>query len=406
LAELSLGRIAGPSVPFRRAALRDLTATDGGLIDRALVLRFAGPASFTGENCVEYQIHGGPAVVRALLEELARQPEHRLAQAGEFSLRAFVNGKADLTEMEALSDLIAAETETQRRLALSQASGAQKTLYEGWRSDLLRLRALSEADLDFSDEEDVPGSVIDRVRSDVAVLAAAIARHADTARSGEIIREGYKVALIGPPNAGKSSLLNALARRDVAIVTDQPGTTRDPVRVELDLNGWKVILTDTAGLRETDDKVEAIGIDRAILAAREADLILALSEDGGFTYGSGERVLAVRTKDDDDRGPGVAQFAISTVNGNGLSALLDEIARRAAGSADFGESIVVSSPRQLVLLREAAQLLAGYPHALRDGTEFGADLLRRAGDCLGRITGSVDPEDVLGAIFSQFCIGK
>jgi tRNA modification GTPase len=403
----SLEKIAGTGIAFRHACLRSLRDSAARVIDTALVLAFKGPASFTGEDSVEFHVHGGPAVVRALLGELGRQAGHRMAQAGEFSLRAFMNGKADLTEMEALSDLIAAETESQRRLAVSQASGRQRALYEGWRADILRLRALSEADLDFSDEEDVPGSVMQGMVERVAALAAVIEAHAATMRTGEIIRDGFKVALVGPPNAGKSSLLNALARRDVAIVTDQPGTTRDLVRVDLDLNGTKIVLTDTAGLRETEEAVEAIGIARALDAARSADLVIALSDDGHFSFPEARDVIIVLSKDDEGRRREDGGFSVSALTGAGVDRLLAEIGRRAGlviSAVDDG--VIVSQHRQAALLQEAVAILRHYEGALSDGPEFAADTLRRASDVLGRITGTIHAEDVLGAIFSSFCIGK
>ena len=223
------------------------------------MLFFAGPASFTGEDCAEFHLHGGRAVVSAMAEALAEFDGVRPAEAGEFTRRAFLNGKMDLVEAEALADLIAAETEAQRRFALSGAGGIQSALYAGWRKRIVHARAMIEAELDFAEEGDVPGSVSAAVWDDVRRLIAEIEAHLAGFHRAEIIREGFSVVIAGPPNAGKSSLLNALARRDVAIVTEEPGTTRDLVHVALDLRGMKVVVTDTAGIREGAGRVEAIG---------------------------------------------------------------------------------------------------------------------------------------------------
>ncbi len=249
----------------------------------------------------------------------------RHAEAGEFSRRAFLNGKIDLTGAEALSDLVSAETEAQRRFALTNASGAQSALYEDWRRRIIHARAMIEAELDFSDQEDVPGSVSERVWADMQALIKAVDDHLATYRRAEIIRDGYKVVILGEPNAGKSSLLNALARRDVAIVTDEPGTTRDLVEVTLDLEGMKTIIVDTAGIRETAGKVEAIGIARAFEAAETADLILELRDLSGNGTGLAQKDgvgrIIVGTKSDLARGalsvPPDHDFAISTKTGRG-----------------------------------------------------------------------------------------
>ncbi|MFN3636123.1 MAG: tRNA uridine-5-carboxymethylaminomethyl(34) synthesis GTPase MnmE, partial [Rhizobium rhizophilum] len=260
----------------RNAALRSVRTRDGEFLDRGLVLIFPGPASFTGEDCAELHLHGGRAVVTAVLRSLAGFPNSRLAGAGEFSRRAFENGKMDLVEVEGLADLLAAETEMQRQLASEQASGKLSAVYDGWREKLIFARSMLEAELDFSDEGDIPGSVSEVIWKDVAVLKSQIDDAIANLKAGEIIRDGFKVALAGPPNAGKSSLLNALAQRDVAIVTPIAGTTRDIVRCELDIEGYKVEIFDTAGLRVTEDPVEQEGIKRAYRTINQADLVLQL----------------------------------------------------------------------------------------------------------------------------------
>ncbi len=405
---LVLLQLAGQIPVPRRAALRRLTASDGRVLDTAVVLWFPGPASFTGEDCAEFQCHGGQAVVAALLKELAQIEGCRLAEAGEFSLRAFTNGKVDLTQLEALSDLIGAETETQRALAVAQAGGSQRLLYTRWRADLLRARAYIEADLDFSDEDDVPGSVVGAVIPIVTGLAAEVALHLETAAQAEIIRDGFRVVIAGPPNAGKSSLLNTLANRDVAIVTHIAGTTRDVLDVHLDIFGVKIIVSDTAGLRKTSDIIEQIGIERAHLAMARANLVLVLSEDGPMALEISTPFWLVKSKCD---GLEVASsgfdFAISSHSGRGIEALMNAIGEMAQSSVgNYSDGLFVSRARHVALLRGAEKALLRFLALSAESVEFGAEELRIASDALGGITGVIGVEDVLGAIFSTFCIGK
>jgi len=406
--------IAGSAVRERHAAYRKLTAADGSVIDRGLVLFLPGPGSFSGEDIAEFQIHGGRAVAAKMLETIAGFDGVRLAEPGEFTRRAFLNGRLDLVESEALADLVNAETEAQRRFAVRNAEGVQSQLYAGWRRRLIHARAMIEAEIDFADEEDVPGSVAETVWSDVRAMISEIDRHIDGFRSAEIIRDGFEVVILGAPNAGKSSLFNALARREAAIVTDEPGTTRDLLEVVLDLEGMRVRIVDTAGLREAAGKVEAIGIERARTKAGGADLLLLLEDmavpvDAGAVPSDapllrigtkadlvGEGQLAARSE--------VYDAVISTKDGTGLAELLAEIGKRAAAAVgDIGD-VLPSRLRHVVLLRETKDFLAA---ALSDqGQELRAEELRLAADRLGRITGAVDVEDLLDVIFSQFCIGK
>ena len=266
--------------PGQLRLTRFVDPESGQTLDQGMIVRFQAPNSFTGEDVVEFHCHGGRATVSRILDVLGRYASCRIAEAGEFSKRAFENGKMDLTEIEGLADLLAAETEAQRQLALQQSSGSLREKYEEWRAQITHCRALIEAELDFSDEEDVPDQISNTIWDSIAELQERLRVHLDDARQGEIIRDGYRIVLMGPPNAGKSSLLNALARRDVAIVTSVAGTTRDLIESALDINGIKVVLIDTAGIRQTQDEIEQEGISRATQAGLEADLILWLQPAG------------------------------------------------------------------------------------------------------------------------------
>ncbi|WP_058321624.1 tRNA uridine-5-carboxymethylaminomethyl(34) synthesis GTPase MnmE [Sinorhizobium sp. GL28] len=403
-------------VPLPRAAtLKTIRTRNGLVIDSGLVLYFHGPASFTGEDCAEFQIHGGRAAVNALLEELSEFEGLRHAEAGEFSRRAFQNGKLDLVEVEGLADLIVAETEMQRRLAIEHSGGGQSQVYAAWAKRLTHARAMIEAELDFADEDDVPGSVSERIWQDMSVLAQEIAAHIADAPIAEIIRDGLKIVIAGEPNAGKSSLLNALAQRDIAIVTEIAGTTRDVLSVDLSLAGFSVKLYDTAGLRETEERVEQEGIRRAREVIERADLILLLSETAsGFDSLSditsdGTAVLRVATKiDRDDRqwSPDEADVLISTRTGEGMDRLLDEIAAHLPDLSGRTSLALPSRRRHVDSLRQALRAIEESLAGQHYGLDIRAEQLRLAGDAIGRITGRVDVENLLDVIFSEFCIGK
>lgn len=398
--------------PARKAALKTIRLADGAFLDRGLVLTFPAPASFTGEDCVELQLHGGRAVIARLMEEFSMMPGLRYAEAGEFTRRAFDNGKIDLVEAEGLADLLASETEMQRRLAVEQSSGRLSDLYNGWSGRLSRARALIEAELDFADEDDVPGSVASSVWSDMQRLADDIEEHLAGSARAEIIRDGFVVALSGPPNVGKSSLMNALAGRDVAIVTDIAGTTRDILSVDFAIDGYLVRLLDTAGIRDTDDPVEKEGVKRALAARRSADMVLMLS-DGGRSYpDSGDLPdvpVRVRTKADllpENQGDTDGMILVSTVTGAGIDTLKSLIADQL--STRFGSAATLIPARERhrknlqVTLSSIRDALSGHEAHL----DMRAEALRMAGHALGKITGRVDVEDLLGIIFSEFCIGK
>lgn len=407
-----LREIVGVVPSARRASYRPIRARSGEVLDRGIVIFLPGPGSFTGEDCAELQLHGGKAVVAAVLQTLGTFEDFRHAEAGEFTKRAFLNGRLDLVGAEALADLISAETEAQRRFAAANAEGAQTALYAEWRRRIVHGRAMIEAELDFSDEADVPGSVSDQVWADMAALARDIRAHISGYHSAEIIRDGYQVVIVGAPNAGKSSLLNALARRDAAIVTEEPGTTRDLVEVALDLAGMKVVLVDTAGIREGAGRVESIGIERALTRAQGADLILelqALDEPVKVAVTGTAPRIRVGTKSDlVDRGrhPGVLDLLISVRTGEGIDTLLKEIGKRAQDAAAGVADVLPSRMRHVALLERCANSLEAAVGQETMPLELRAEELRDASFSLGRISGAVDVEDLLDTIFSEFCIGK
>lgn len=407
--------ISGKLPEARKAHYGALRGRTGDLIDHGLTLFFPGPNSFTGEDCGEFQVHGGRAVVSTLLAEIAGIDGFRLAEAGEFTRRAFLNGKMDLLEAEALADLINSETEAQRQFAVMNSGGAQSELYAGWRRRLIHARAMIEAELDFADESDVPGSVSDQVWQDVRALVEEIGRHVSGYGRAEMIRDGFDVVILGAPNAGKSSLLNTLLRREAAIVTDEPGTTRDLVEAVLDLNGLKVRITDTAGLREPAGKVEAIGIERARQRALSADLILYLEDMTGqpeiVEAPAAIPVVVVGTKLDQMSGDSDLETArydlqISTKSGQNIDVLLDLIAGRAKAAVGNKGDVLPSRIRHVELLEEAMSHLTTALDHPASVLELKAEELRLAADRIGKLSGAVDVEDLLDVIFSQFCIGK
>ncbi|GGB40154.1 tRNA modification GTPase MnmE [Roseibium aquae] len=419
--------MCGDVPPARRACLRLLKDPQSGtILDEVLVLVFEGPASFTGEDVAEFHCHGGRAVVAAVLETLSDRTGCRPAEPGEFTRRAFEKGRLDLTEVEGLADLIAAETEQQRRQALRQMGGALGILYEGWRARLIHMRAMIEAEFDFADEEDVPGSVADLVWGEAAELAGEIESHLKQSKSGERLRNGLQVVLMGAPNAGKSSLLNALAGRDVAIVTEEAGTTRDVIEVHLDLGGYPVTLADTAGLRETEGRVEQEGIRRARARGLSADLILWAREAGGPecsdpATGVGAEILdrvpvwTIATKQDlspidrlDANGanPGSRVVPCSVETEAGIQPLLAALTEFAQDRISVGEAPLATRARHRHYLQEAVEALSTACLQSHLPMELRAEDLRQAADALGRITGRIDVEDLLDVIFREFCIGK
>lgn len=403
-------RLCGLVPEDRTVELVSLRAADGELLDRGLAIVFSAPRSFTGEDCAEFHIHGGRASVAAVIEALGCLDGFRQADAGEFTRRAFVNGKMDLTGVEALGDLISAETAMQRRFALANASGSAKAQYDSWRQRILHARAMIEAELDFSDEGDVPGSVAGEVWRDMRELADEMAAKIVGARKAEILRDGFRVVILGAPNAGKSSLINRLADRDVAIVSDEPGTTRDLVEVVLDLGGVRTLVTDTAGLREHAGNVEAQGIARALDRAADSDLVLLLedvSDPIPVDVPGGVEVFRIGSKSDLSRmGTGSYDLLVSGKTGVGIGELIEML--RSAALERIGGWSSDALPfrmRQVDLIRDAEGHLRNALHELAP-FELRAEELRLAGDVISSVVGEIRTEDVLGHIFSQFCIGK
>ncbi|CAN0165482.1 unnamed protein product, partial [Phaeothamnion confervicola] len=428
LARTCLERMAGPVPEARTATLRTIRdpGRDPGCdpdtgqdIDRAIVLLYAGPSSFTGEDVVEILLHGGRAVVARVLAAL-QSLGCRLAEPGEFARRAFENGKIDLVEAEGIADLIDAETEAQRRQAVAQAGGVLSQLYDNWREQLIGAMALAEAAIDFSDEADVAADAIGQSRAIARDLAQRIDVHLKDGRRGEILREGFRVVIAGPPNAGKSSLLNALARRDAAIVSPEPGTTRDVIEVRLDLEGLPVIVSDTAGLRAAAGAVEAEGIRRTLERGREADLVVWVVDatapvwDVPDELADAGLVETVLNKVDiapsglldaqDTRSTSILRMSAGT--GEGLSALVERIAQLAGARISPDDGPVITQARHRAALEDCARSLQDHLAQSVLSPELAAEDLRRAAHALGRITGRVDAEDVLDQVFGRFCIGK
>ena len=391
----------------RRLTLRVIRDGDGEVLDRAMVAWFPGPGSFSGEDVAEFHLHGGHAVVAGVLKRVGGLQDMRLAGPGEFTRRAFLNGKMDLTEAEGLADLVAARTGAQRRQAVAQMEGALGALYEGWRSELVRALGWIEVGLDFSDEE-VPEDLEGRALEVLEGVREAIGVHLDDRRRGELLREGFRVAIVGPPNSGKSSLLNRLAGRDVAIVSTRAGTTRDVVEVQLDLGGFPVTLCDTAGLRETDEEVEAEGVRRALAEIERAGVVVAVGspDTGAPVAPSGSETAILVWNKSDLGGPrGVKTgVAVSAMTGEGLDGLLDKLGDSVGALYGGWEAPAVSRARH----REALEACRGALVRACSGAsgELLAEDTRVAVDGLGRVLGRVDLDRVLDGVFAEFCIGK
>ena len=388
----------------------------GDPIDDALVIWFPAPASATGEDVAEFHVHGGRAVLAALLAALTGFAGVRAAEPGEFTRRGFENGKLDLTEAEALDDLIHADTDRQRRQALRQLDGLLGDRARDWRARIIEAAALIEAGIDFADEGDVPAGLLAPAREKIGTLLAEIADVLAAQGRSERLRDGLVVAIAGAPNVGKSTLINQLARREVAIVSPHAGTTRDIIEVALDLDGYPVTVIDTAGVRETADPVEQEGVRRAKARAAEADLVLWLvdAESRGQPVAASCPVWTVRNKIDLDpetapvglprAGEADSDFAISARGGDGIAPLIAALVEFAGRFFGAGEGGLITRTRQRQQLQDAADALRR--SLVEQGEELAAEELRSAAFSLGRLLGRVDVEDILDAIFREFCIGK
>jgi tRNA modification GTPase len=412
------GKLPAPRMAAR-ALLRDASQQP---IDDAVVLWFPGPASATGEDVAEFHVHGGRAVLAALFAALSAVENIRAAEPGEFTRRAFENGKLDLTEAEALDDLIHADTDRQRRQALRQLKGLLGDRARDWRAQIIAASALIEAGIDFSDEGDVPQELIAPALARIETLLGEIQEVLAAQGKSERLRDGLVVAIAGPPNVGKSTLMNQLARREVAIVSPHAGTTRDIIEVQLDLDGYPVTVIDTAGIRETEDPVEQEGVRRARARADEADLVLwMIDAQHGMDRPEGAApVWMVRNKIDLEEGgaanpgqeaaaspgPDGADFKISAGRGDGIQQLVAGLIAFAQDFFGSGEGALVGRVRQRELLQQTAASLQRSIMAAGGGEELAAEDLRAAAYSLGRLLGRVDVEDILDVIFREFCVGK
>jgi tRNA modification GTPase len=412
-----VARLAGGLPPPRVAQRRRLVDPHSAeVLDEGLILWFPAPRSATGEDVAELHLHGSRAVLAAVMQALARLGL-RLAEPGEFTRRAFLNGKLDLLQAEAVADLAAAETEAQRRQAMRQLGGQLGEVYRGWRDRLTRILAHFEAAIDFPDE-DLPPEIEDRILGETEALVAEIERHLADGHRGERLRDGIDVAIVGPPNAGKSSLLNRIARRDVAITSPVPGTTRDVIEVPIDLGGYPIVLADTAGLRDSADAIEQEGKRRAVQRAEKAEIRLFVFDiahradaAGASAWPGADTILVANKIDlvpaaDTDLSPPalpVSALPISALTGEGIDKLLTLLGERVAQTYRIEAPVLTRARHRQALEEAVASLRRSFSAAL---PELRAEDLRLALRSLGRITGAVDVEDLLDVIFRDFCIGK
>ena len=403
-AENALNALSSLTVPVGRPSVRLLVGKDGTHIDEAMVLRFAGPHSFTGEDVVELHVHGSIAVVQAILRELSAIKNLRHAEAGEFTRRALENNRLDISKVEGLADLIDSETEAQRMQALRVLSGELGNLTNYWRDKLVRAASLIEATIDFADEE-VPVDVSDEVIDIISEIRDSITKEINGSIIAERVRSGFEVAIVGAPNLGKSTLLNALAGREAAITSEIAGTTRDVIEVRMDLGGVPVTLLDTAGIRETSDVVEGIGVSRALDRASMADAIVYLYDGASqlAAFEDDETVIRLRAKDD----AGDYPDGVSGQTGNGIEGLVQQLTQRFCDmTRDVG---IATRERHRIAMQDALVHLLNAESIVQQGPEMydiGAEELRISCRVLDTLIGRVDVESLLDEIFSSFCIGK
>ncbi|MDR1693732.1 MAG: tRNA uridine-5-carboxymethylaminomethyl(34) synthesis GTPase MnmE [Lactobacillaceae bacterium] len=386
-------------------------------LDKCLLLYFKAPLSFTGEDVVELQVHGSKAVISSVIKNLSSIENFRMAEPGEFSKRAFYNNKMDLTEAEGLADLIDAETLEQQKYAVRQMDGNLKNLYEGWREELIKVLAHIEAYVDFPDEE-IPEDITSKLLNNVFKLGSEIKQHISGDSIGERLREGFRVVIVGPPNAGKSSLLNALVKREAAIVSEIAGTTRDAIDVHLDINGYPIVFTDTAGLRETMEEIEKKGMEIALRKINDADLVLCLfdaSKDNpevfdGIKKSFKHNPIMIANKSDNLSMEQAAMLekqgclVISAKTNSGIDALLGKIASIIEDKFNSNSGFLITRARYREYLTEVLENLNLF--SLDKQIELSAEDIRMAARALGKITGRIEVDDVLDKIFSDFCIGK
>lgn len=386
-------------------------------IDKCLLLYFKAPHSFTGEDIVELQIHGSKAVIASVMSNLSRMENFRIAEPGEYSKRAFYNGKMDLTEAEGLADLIDSETSEQQKYALRQMEGGLKNLYEGWREELIKTLAYLEAYIDFPDE-DIPEDAVFKLTNTVFKLNSDIKEHLQSDNIGERLREGFRVVIVGPPNAGKSSLLNAIVKRNAAIVSDIAGTTRDAIDIHLDINGYPVMFTDTAGLRETEEQIEKLGIELAYSKVAEADLVLCLfdaSKDSVQIFEKIEKtfknkMIYIANKSDNLTFEQCSKYKnqgcvlISAKHRQGIDEFLVMISKNIADRFTSNSNLLISRTRYREALLETIGSLEIFN--LGKEIELSAEDIRLAARGLGKITGRIEVDEILNKIFGSFCIGK
>ena len=402
----------------RYAYFTDLKDKEGGYkLDKCLILYFKAPHSFTGEDIVEFQTHGSKAVIASVLENLSKIPDFRMAEPGEFSRRAFHNGKMDLTEAEGLADLIDSETSEQQKYAMRQMEGGLKNLYDGWREELIKIMAYLEAYIDFPDE-DIPQELVDKLLNDVFKLKTAISEHLNTDSIGERLREGFRVVIVGPPNAGKSSLLNTVVNREAAIVSSIAGTTRDAVDVHLDIKGYPVMFTDTAGIREVEEEIEKQGIEIAFRKIADADLVLCLfdaSKDSVQIFDNiknsfKNKAIYVANKSDNLTFEQCSNLkkqgcvVISAKHKQGIADLMEVIYQQIKERFTANSNLLITRQRYREALTETLDNLERF--SFDKEIELSAEDIRLAARGLGKITGRIEVDDILNKIFGSFCIGK